>query len=234
MSFGSCGFDSRPGHRYLLINIKNMNEIKKVLNENEKIFWEGAPKFWPFFFGGSAATTIFGLIWMAFLIPFIAMAVYDILFGSHIIGFGILLLPHFWIGIILIFGIPLYQILSYKNIHYAITNKRVITQKGWIGRSFETMDFDQITNTEVVVGVFDKMFGGKSGSILISTAGSFTYVRRGVSGRPYTLRNIFNPYDVYKFFKKVEHDIKTDIEYPNKLRPTENPGYKTDYDPNKK
>ena len=156
------------------------------------------------------------------------------MFRLHIFGFGILLLPHFWVGIILVFGIPLYQFLSYKNIYYAITDKRVILQKGWIGRSFETVDFDQVTNTEVVVGVFDKIFGGNSGSVLISTAGSLTYSRQGQVSRPYTMRTVLKPYDVYKFFEKIEHDVKTDIEYPNALRPKENPGYNTDYDPNKK
>jgi uncharacterized membrane protein YdbT with pleckstrin-like domain len=156
------------------------------------------------------------------------------MFGSHIFGFGIFLLPHFWIGIILIFGVPVYQFFSFKNVNYAITNKRVVMEQGWIGRKFETVDFDQVTNTDVSIGVFDKLFGGGSGSIVIATAGSATYARQGQTGRPYTMRNIPNPYQVYKFFEKVEQDVKTDIEYPNALRPAENPGYKTDYDPNKK
>lgn len=211
-----------------------MNEISKILNEGEKVLWEGCPKFWPFLFGGSAITFIFGMFWMMFLVPFIGIALYDILFGSHILGFGILLLPHFWIGIILVFGIPLYQILVYKHIHYALTEKRVIFQKGWIGRDFEIVDFDQITNAEVNVGVMDKLFGGESGSILISTAGSFTYVKRGAVSKPYVMRNVINPYEVFKFIKKISHDVKTDIEYPNKLRPSENPGYKTEYNSDKK
>ncbi|MFA5745177.1 MAG: PH domain-containing protein [Candidatus Paceibacterota bacterium] len=212
-----------------------MRELDKVLDQDEKVFWEGIPSFWPFLLGGSIFTVIFGLFWMIFLIPFIGLSAYDILFGSHIFGFGIFLLPHFWVGIGLVFGIPIYQILVYKHTYYAITDKRVILQKGWIGRDFEMIDFDQITNAEVNVGVFDKLFGGgNTGSILVSTAGSFTYTRQGATQKPYTLRNITSPYDVFKFFKKVTHDVKTDIQYPNKFRPGENPGYKTDYDPNKK
>jgi len=109
------------------------------------------------------------------------------------------------------FGIPIYQILVYKYVYYAITNKRVLFQKGLIGRDFEMVDFDQITNAEVNVGLLDKLFGGNSGSILISTAGSFTYGRYGPVQRPYTLRNIENPYDIFRFFKKVSHAVKTDI-----------------------
>lgn len=212
-----------------------MRELNKVLDQNEKIFWEGTPSFWPFVFSGSIVTTCFGVFWLIFLLPFIGIALFDILFGSHIFGFGIFLLPHFWIGIILVFGIPAYQVLVYKHTYYAITNKRVILQKGWIGRDFEIIDFDQITNTEVNVGIFDKLFNqGKTGSILISTAGSLTYARQGTAPRPYTLRNIDSPYDVFKFLGKTAYNIKTDIQYPNELRPDQNPGYKTDYDPKDK
>ena len=79
--------------------------------------------------------------------------------------------------------------------------------------------------------MFDKLFGGKTGSIKISTAGSFTNTQPSAENKPHTISNIFNPYEVYKFFDKVEHDVKTDIEYPNKMQPPENPGYRTDYDP---
>jgi len=205
-----------------------MRELDKVLDQNEKVFWEGKPKFWPFFLGSSAIMIIFGLVWLIFLIPFMVTAVIDIVLGGSL-GWGIFLLPHFWIGIILVFGIPIYQILVYKYVYYAITNKRVLFQKGLIGRDFEMVDFDQITNAEVNVGLLDKLFGGNSGSILISTAGSFTYGRYGPVQRPYTLRNIENPYDIFRFFKKVSHAVKTDIQYPNKYRPKTNPGYNTKY-----
>jgi hypothetical protein len=132
-------------------------------------------------------------------------------------------------------GVHIYRWLLYKHLYYAITNKRVIIQKGVIGRDFEYIDFDQITNAEVSVGFWDKVVGKTSGSILISSAGSFTVTRQGQQvARPHTISNIDNPYEVFKFFKKVSHDIKTDIEYPNKLRPSENPGYQSNYDPNKK
>ncbi|MBU1125608.1 MAG: hypothetical protein KKC84_06260 [Candidatus Omnitrophica bacterium] len=38
------------------------------------------------------------------------------------------------------------------------------------------------------------------------------------------------PYEVFKKLKTVMVDIKTDWNYPNKLRPDENPGYRTKYD----
>ncbi len=51
--------------------------------------------------------------------------------------------------------------------------------------------------------------------------------------KPYIISNIENPYDVFKFFKKVSHAVKTDIHFPNLYRPDINPGYKTRYGQNK-
>lgn len=212
-----------------------MRELDKILDQEEKVLWEGTPSFWPFLLGGSIFTFIFGLFWMVFLIPFIFTAFRDIVSGSHIYGFGIFLLPHFWVGLFLVIGIPVYLILVYKHTYYAITEKRVVFQKGWIGRDFESIDFDQISNIEVNVGVFDKIFEkGNTGSILVSTAGSFTQTNRGTYQKRYVISNVKNPYDVFKFFKKVSYDVKADIHYPNKLRPGENSGYQTKYDLDKK
>ena len=202
-----------------------MRELDKVLETNEKVFWEGKPKFWPFFLGGFRSLII---------------GIFFLIIGGMVLSQGIkegnyifILLPHFWIGVALIIIPPIYTALAYKHTYYAITNKRLLLQKGVIGRDFEMVDFDQITNAEVRVGLIDKLFGNGSGSILISTAGSFTYTRHGAVQRPYTLQHIENPYEVFKFFKKVSHAVKTDIHYPNKYRPKTNPGYNTDYNPKK-
>ena len=202
-----------------------MDELNKVLEKSEKVLWQGAPAFKPFFFGGGGSI-------IAAIVGFVFIGA-SLFVGAGTIFF--LLVPHFWIGLFLVFGVPLYNFLVYKKIYYAITDKRVLMQGGLVGRDFEMVDFDQITNTEVNVGVADKLFGsGNTGTILISTAGTFTYSRSGQIAKPYRFSNITNPYDVFKFFKKVSHDVKTDINYPNKYRPKTNPGYPTDYKPKKK
>lgn len=228
-----------------------MRELDKVLDHNEKVFWEGKPKFWPYFMSGTIPTFIFGLIWMAFLSPFIFLGVVAPYLASNasntaqttvgvksfttffLIGWNLFLIPFLLVGLWMLIGLPIYKILLHKNLHYAITNKRVIFQKGVIGRDFEYIDFDQITNAEVNVGFWDRVIGNSSGSILLSSAGSFTYTKQGQVARPYTLSHIPNPYEVFKFFKKVSHDVKTDIHYPNQYRPKTNPGYHTDYNSNR-
>lgn len=169
---------------------------------------------------------MFGLI-------FLILGAFALIQGIKTGDIFLLVFPHFWFGVASVFGIPLYKALVYKHTYYAVTNKRVLLQKGLIGRDFEMVDFDQITNAEVNVGVLDKLFGGGSGSILISTAGSLTYTRSGAVQKPYTISHIDNPYDVFKFLKKVSYAVKTDIQYPNKYRPKTNPGYDTDYNPKK-
>ena len=204
-----------------------MQEFANVLNKNEKTHWEGRPKFLPFLMSGAIMSMIIGLIFIVFLIP-MTLSIAPLM---EEIGYMyvLILLPLLVPGIFFIIVAPIYQILVHRHIYYAITDKRIILQKGLIGIDFEIVDFYQVTNAEVNVGAFDKLFVGDSGSILISTAGSFTYGRHGPIQRPYVLRNIENPYAVFRFFKDVAHAVKTDIQFPNKYRPDTNPGYNTNY-----
>ncbi len=200
-----------------------MEEFNKILDSNEKIFWEGKPKFWPFF-TSSFILSLFGL-------PFLIFGAFPLLAAWKSGNYALFVFPHFWIGLALVFGAPLYALLAYKHVDYAITNKRVLIQSGLIGRDFKSVDFDQITNAEVNVGVLDTLVGNGSGSINISTAGTFITTKNGVRARPYQLTSIQNPYQVFQFFKKVSHDVKTDISFPNKYRPNTNPGYSSTYQP---
>ena len=212
-----------------------MKEIEKVLDKNEKIFWEDGPSFAPFVLSKSVITIAFGLLWLIFVGAFMMMATF---MSSATGGFGglfdvvsiMMLLPHLFIGFAILLGPSIYSVLVHKHTYYAITDKRILIQKGVVGRDFEIVDFDKISNAEVNIGLFDKMFGN-TGSILLTTAGSLTYSRQGPVSRPYILSNVKNPYEVFKFFKKVSYDVKTDIQFPNKYRPNVNPGYKTKYKP---
>lgn len=194
-----------------------MDELAQVLDDHEKVLWRGKPVFWPFLFGGYTLP-----IW-AFLGLFA--------FGTFGTGssdpFALLYL---YVALALIPVVFLYQLIAYHFTYYAITNKRVVMQDGIIGRDYKFVDFDQISNAEVNVNLLDKLFGGSagSGSILISTAGTFTHGKHGPVPTPYSFAHIPQPYDVFKFFKKVSHAVKTDISYPNQLRPKKNKGYATE------
>ncbi len=198
-----------------------MRDLDKILDD-EEILWEGVPNFWPFVMK-SFATTIFGIFWL-----FIVVLMGDFL------GPFVLLLPHFWIGVVLVLGGPIYAVLVYKYVYYTITDKRVIIQRGIIGRDFTSIEYDKIQDVDVRVDFLDKVLGPPegSGSINIYTASTFRYSAEGREYvRPNSLSNIKDPYNVFKLFKKVSHAVKTDINFPNKYRPKNNPGYGTEYKP---
>ena len=199
-----------------------MKELDKVLNQGEKVLWEGTPFFWPFFFSRIIPTTTFGIFWLIMLLPAIVKELFTS--GNFI---SVFLLPHFWIGVFLVLFPTIFTAFVYKHTYYAITDKRVIFQAGVIGRDFQIVDFDQITNAEVNVGVFDKIFGKNTGSIRVYTAAILDNTRHGAIAKTSPISNVANPYEVFKFLKQVSFDVKTDIEYPNKIRPESNPGYQT-------
>jgi|GEM_PF-1000574 len=195
---------------------KHSREIDKVLDAGEQILWEGKPVFWPFFIS-SLGGSFFGWFFLIFTWPTA---------GSFPFGLLAVGIPFFFAVVI-----PFYTLLVYKFTYYAITHKRVIMQSGVIGRDFKILDFDNITNAEVHVGILDKLFGRGSGTVYISSAGApiFHSRRGGALHHSYALIRIPNPYDIFKILKEVGHAVKTDIQYPNVMRPKYNPGYQTEY-----
>lgn len=71
-------------------------------------------------------------------------------------------------------------------------------------------------SVDIRVGLVDRLF--KVGDIYITAK----------NGKA-VLWDIENPYKVFNMLQKVVNDIKTDIYYPNELRPKENSGYNTKY-----
>lgn len=206
-----------------------MKDYKQILNDNEKVLWEDKPQLTPFF-ASSLSSIPIGL-----LVLYIVWNYYATYFNlSALQGGGnspsltfLFMIPVMLLGISATIS-PLYRLLEFKNVYYVITDKRVLIQNGLIGRDFQIIDFDKIQSAEVRVGILDKLLGGGSGSIYIDS-GRLSYSRNRSYSHPYVLLHIAKPYEVFSFFKKVSHDVKTDIEYPNALRPTSNPGYQTEY-----
>lgn len=192
-----------------------MREIDKILDK-EKILWEGKPKLLPFLF--SSIFTTFSIILLIYLILLIRLKDET---NSSTTSFIIITL--------VLFAPIIYKFLSYFFIHYAITDKRVILQGGIIGRDFRIIEFDKITNLEVNVNLFDKIFGGNSGSILIQTPEAFRNTRLGPMASPHKIKHIKDPYEVFKLFKNLSFNVKTDINFPNLYRPKKNKGYRTEY-----
>jgi uncharacterized membrane protein YdbT with pleckstrin-like domain len=200
-----------------------MNEITKILDPNEEILWEGKPANGPFILPVLPVipVALFITIMFVFIVASFVSAI-----GSGKKATAISLVLTLVIGAILSILIPFFRYLSCKATHYAITNKRAICQNGLIGRDFQTLDFDKINNTNVEVGLLDKLFGGGTGSVLIDKVGGTTTTN--TSWANMTFSHVEDPYEAFKYLKKISYDVKTDIEYPNAMRPKNNPGYNTE------
>lgn len=197
------------------------DQLKNILDNDEKISWEGKPTFIPFIASGLPFLG-FGIIWVIMNYNFIQNT------SSNPNGLDITSIPFLlvqlmplWLSILNLVRL----FLVFKNTTYATTNKRILLRGGFWGIDFKSIDYDKIFDIRVVVNPIENIFG--VGSIKINAG------LMGGMGTPIydSIAAISNPYEVFKQIKTVSVNIKTDWNYPNQLRPSENPGYKTEYKP---
>lgn len=203
--------------------------IREMMDSNEYQLWEGKPEKVTYIIG-NPVLYIFALIWGAFDFAFISM-MFGIGTGMPM-GFGLFIVPFFllhlmpvWIAV----GGPIYRAINWNYLHYVLTDKRIYIQSGIIGRDINVVEFTDISEPEVNVGLIEKLRG--CGTIRLTPG-----VYRNNRGERRTtnkgaLLHVEDPYNVYKRIKQMSVDIKSDIHYPNALRPGENPGYNTKYEP---
>ena len=198
-------------------------QFHAVKDADENFIWVGEPMFIPFLCTGIPFLVI-GLLWGAMdyfgFIRHMGNAKSGPPPGFIIPFFALHLFP-FWGSILNILRL----ILVHKNTFYAITNKRVMMRSGFWGIDFNAIDYDKISDIQVTVNPLENILG--VGTIRISA--------RKVTSKGSALTDDFiavsNPYEVFKKIKTVMVDVKTDWNYPNKLRPEDNPGYNTKYEP---
>jgi hypothetical protein len=97
---------------------------------------------------------------------------------------------------------------------------------GFIGTDFKIIDYDKISDIEVTVNVIERAYN-------VGTIKFFSGRTKTDDGNTTKLYDnweaIPGPYEVFREVKQVMVDIKTDYNYPNALRPDNNPGYNTRY-----
>ncbi len=197
----------------------NCNCIEDILCDDEQILWRGKPKKAAFIIARILSMLPVVLIWLIFDGSFIGI----------MIGTGAFLeMPPPLIVFIVVFFLfhlcPVWIWLSgvltanreHKNIEYAFTNTRIIIRSGLVGIDVNSIYYSEITGVNLKVGFIDRLL--KVGDIYISGA-----------YKSQVLWDITDPYMITAKLQKIAHDIKTDISYPNALRPEENPGFRTKY-----
>jgi len=203
-------------------------EVKKEspLVEGESLLWSAKPKKNAFIINKILGMMPIALIWLAIDLGIIIGATSAEDFPKEMafffIPFFALHLMPVWIWL----GNVLTASKKWKNTKYYVTDKRIIIETGLIGSNYQTIYYKDIRNVTLRVGMIDKMLG--VGDIYFEL-GLFSNIRNNSKAINQALLDVENPQEIYTRLQKIVLDIQTDIEYPNALRPEENPGYNTKY-----
>lgn len=175
------------------IGVQPSEELRSVLRPDEKIVWYGKPT--PSIAVlRSLPRSVFGLIFLfvAILVIFTGEAP-ALIFGSIFLT----------IALLMVVGGPLYAYLRMKVIEYVITNKRLITKYGIIGRDYRFTEIDKIQSVDVIVDFWDKVFN----------AGKVRATLMGIGG--HTFSSINDPYEV----QKIINDMMDQMRAPSPAAP---------------
>lgn len=202
------------------------NEEVSPLVEGESVIWSAKPKKSAYIVNRVLTMMPIALLWLAFDSFFIITMIQtgeilDMLF--FVIPFFALHLMPVWIWL----GNVLSANKMWKNTKYYVTDKRIIIQNGFIAENYQTIYYKDIRNVDLRVGIIDRMLN--VGDVYFDL-GNYT-TNNGNRTVKAAFLDIENPRQIYSKLQKIVLDIQTDIEYPNALRPDENPGYNTKYNP---
>lgn len=199
-------------------NPMKQNKVEDILEKDEKILQRLKPNAKVIRLEAIFKGLPLALLWLVFDATFIVMMVGTGAIEQApwmiaiIIGFFAIHLLPVWIYIANVVK----KIGGYKNIEYVFTDKRIIIRSGLVGIDFKSIYYTSLESVNLKVGLFDRLF--KVGDIYLK-ANTQTAV----------LEDIENPYVYLSKLQKIALDIKSDIYYPNDLRPSENHGYQTEY-----
>lgn len=93
----------------------------------------------------------------------------------------------------------LFNQISYRKRFYAYTNKNIIIQKGFIGKTFKILNHEVIGMTEVKVDFLDKLLRQNTGTINFGSVVSHYNPR--MSRGSFHFIGIPNPYEAYQEIK---------------------------------
>jgi len=200
--------------------------IREMLDPGENIIWEGKPDKAAYVVGPVLLLVLAGIFFLISLIPLgiiIASGAEGELVAIPILFMVVWLIPAIIMGVVL----PVYRFLNWKATNYVITDRRIYIEKGIIGRDISVREFTDIHEPEVYVDFIDKI--RNCGSVYLSPR----FVKAANGRKIYTLALAFlhipEPHKVFELVKRMALDIKSDIYYPNDLRPENNTGYNTNY-----
>jgi uncharacterized membrane protein YdbT with pleckstrin-like domain len=169
----------------------------------EKILWQSKPEWLPFILSGVGMGTIIGGLLFLSIAIFWTTGVSDAGAPPEITWFLSLFII---IGLLLVFGIPIAQMLRYNNTLYTITDKRIITQTGVIGLDTRYIELDWVREIYVRISVVDRIFG--TGSVMVSTASGTVYAGPNQPMIRPTIVALADPYAVQNIIQQAMQDSR--------------------------
>lgn len=202
---------------YFKTNSSDIQTIEEMVGPDEQILWRGKPKKRAYLINAFTKMLPIALIWLIFDGGFIGLMIgtMDEIPASVKIFMAVFFLFHLapvwiWLSHVLTAN------RQHENLEYAFTQKRIIIKSGIIGIDFKNIYYSEIDSVNLRVGLVDRI--EKVGDIYIKSIGGAN-----------VLYDLENPYTLTEKLQKIVVDIKTDIQFPNNLRPAENDGYSTKY-----
>lgn len=196
---------------------RDLKNIEDVIGSDEQILWSGKPKKRAFLINAFTKMLPIALIWLLFDGAFIGLMIGTM---DEIPAPVKIFMVVFFLFHLMPVWIWLSNVLTanrqHENLEYAFTNKRIIIKSGIIGIDFKNIYYSEIDSVNLRVGLVDRI--EKVGDIYIKSIGGAN-----------VLYDLENPYSLTEKLQKIVVDIKTDIQFPNNLRPAENDGYNTKY-----
>ncbi len=196
---------------------RDLKNIEDVIGSDEQILWRGKPKKRAYLINAFTKMLPIALIWLIFDGGFIGLMIgtMDEIPAPVKIFMAVFFLFHLapvwiWLSHVLTAN------RQHENLEYAFTQKRIIIKSGIIGIDFKNIYYSEIDSVNLRVGLVDRI--EKVGDIYIKSIGGAN-----------VLYDLENPYTLTEKLQKIVVDIKTDIQFPNNLRPAENDGYSTKY-----
>ena len=192
------------------------NNVSDILEKDEEVLLETTPDKKDYILEAVFKSLPITLLWLAIDVFIIVLLCLNPDYSNQgisiffiVVFFALHLLP-VW----LYAGRIIKRVADYRNIKYVFTDKRVIVRSGIIGIDYKFIYYNEVNSVDVKVGVLDRLL--KVGDVYITS-----------NNKVAVLEDIKNPYQIANRIQSIARDIKTDMLYPNDLRPSENHGYHT-------
>ena len=200
---------------------------------SEYVRWRGKPKLSCFVLECVFNPMLFfAIIWCAFDLFFYKMInkMPSAGMGSSVKSIVIIFLLIHMMPVWIYLGGVIFSFLRQRNIEYAITDRGIYFSSGVLSKTINFKPFAEISNISMHRGVIDRMTGCGDVVILCGGNGHLSTGGNPLNDR-FSIQDIPDYQEVFSLVRKMQTDIYSDTMYPNALRPENNPGYGTKYNP---